>query len=122
MQNIGRYLKLLRAEQMEGVLREGRNQLNLSREWGTGMHTYWEAVLTLAQEALHETHLKEDYREEIEQMADGKSQEDIAALERDIENTLKNPEVFGVVDPEYWESILKFLRIRRAEAHLLQLY
>jgi hypothetical protein len=32
-------------------------------------------------------------------MADAKSQGDIAILERDIENALKNQKVFGVVDP-----------------------
>jgi hypothetical protein len=30
------------------------------------MHAYWEVVLTLAQEALHETNFKEGYHQEIE--------------------------------------------------------
>lgn len=47
-------------------------------------------------------------------MYEGKTIQELVELETEIEQTLQGNE-FGVMDYEYWENILKYLRVQKAK-------
>ena len=47
-------------------------------------------------------------------MFNGKTTQQLTEMQREIEKTLINPELLGVMDFEYWENVQKMLKLHKA--------
>jgi len=59
----------------------------------------------------------EEFEKEVNEMIGDKPYDQLLELEKEIHQTLDNPSDFKI-DVEYWENVLRKLRIRKAKAYL----
>jgi len=62
-------------------------------------------------------HMGEEFEKEVNEMIADKNYDELIELEKEIHQTLDCPSDFKI-DVEYWENVLKKLRIRKAKAFL----
>lgn len=63
------------------------------------------------------SHMGEEFEKEVNEMISDKNINELIELEKEIHQTLDCPSDFKI-DVEYWENVLKKLRIRKAKAFL----
>lgn len=90
---------------------------------------FWDEITILVDEKLHTpdprninprhrtSSIGPEFENEVNEMIGDKSYKELIELETEINQTLDNPTEFKI-DVEYWENVLKKLRVRKAKAFL----
>ncbi|CAD8065353.1 unnamed protein product [Paramecium primaurelia] len=133
MHNPSQFIKTLGHEAQKVILNESKKQFAIEIDNKSNFQDYWASIISIAQAEVEWREQREkdpkcpkfgiqsEFKQDIKKMFEGKSREGLDELEGEI-NQMLNYGAEYKIDFDYWEKILKKLKVIKAKTILKNYY